>query len=205
METKEISVSLLIMTRLKITPDGPEELVAVLQKRGEFNHETMGPESWPGVCQLTVHGKVEHVESDKGALGRETQEELGANFVSDARVWDVIAADMTEIGRVEKPGKSIVHYATEVPAAKLASFRLNASSGGLRLVTQSDLRDIQPVPNFNCNKKDGAFARRTIAMFPDEISAVKKAFEIFSSRPRPSAEVAEEALHAENLRKMNGA
>ena len=200
----ETSVSLLIMTRLKIAPDGPEELVAVLQKRGEFNHETMGPESWAGACQLTVHGKVEPNENEKSTLQRETIEELGGNFICDGRAWEAITVKMVEIGRVDKPGKSIVHYATEVPPAKLASFRLNASTGGLRLVAQSDLQDIQGLPNFNANKTDGVFARRTIAMFPDEIEALKKAFAIFGDRPVPCVEVQDEVLHAEHLRKMNG-
>ncbi len=200
----EKSVSLLIMTRLKIKPDGPEELVAVLQRRGEFNHETMGPESWPGVDQLTVHGKIKNSESDKGALCRETREELGGDFVSGKLAWEAITANMIEIGRVEKPDKVIVHYAIEVLALALPLFRLNSSTGGLRLITKSDLSDIQAVPNWNCNKTDGVYARRTFAMFPDEIKALKQAFTIFDNRTTatPCAEVIEDAVLAGHLRKV---
>lgn len=200
----EGSISLLIMTRFKLTPDGPEELAAVLQRRGEFNHKTMGPKSWPGAYQLTVHGKVEPNETVLDALYRETQEELGENYIGSLLAWTETMFSMVQIGKVEKPGKLIVHYAVEILPDRLKLIRLNASTGGLRLVTESDLKDLQPAPNFNCNKTEGVFARRTIAMFPDEIPSLKRAFEIFGKLPVPCAEVSEEALHAEHLRKMNG-
>lgn len=52
-------------------------LYAILQKRGEFNSEKMGPESWIGGCQPTVHGKIEPGEDELGALKREIKEEVG--------------------------------------------------------------------------------------------------------------------------------
>ncbi|GEM_PF-350157 len=72
MAEKRRVTGLLIMTEL---PN--YGLVAVLQRRGEFNHEKMGPESFPGAMQLTVWGGVEESESMPGALFREIQEEMG--------------------------------------------------------------------------------------------------------------------------------
>lgn len=177
----EKSISLLIMTRLAVNPGRPEQLVAVLQRRGEFNHETMGPESWPGACQLTVHGKVLAEEDNNTALYREIREELGGYFIGTRLAWETTAADnLVEIGRVDKPEKLIVHYAIEVPPLRLKAIWLNASSGGLRLVRESDLRDIQSMPNCFATKADGVVARLATAMFPDEIEAVKTAFAHFA-------------------------
>lgn len=177
----ETSVSLLIITSISRTPGGKEELVAVLQRRGEFNHETMKPETWPGVCQLTVHGKVEPEEYVCFALLREAREELGEGFVGTSQDWENTIKNMVEIGKVEKPNKLINHYAIKVLPRRLAAIRLNASTGGLRLVRQSDVQDIQTLPNCNADKTEGVFARQAIVMFPDEIEALKKAFVIIGS------------------------
>lgn len=176
----ETSVSLLIMTRLKIRPDEPEELVAVLQKRGEFNHEILGPESWSHACQLTVHGKTEPDESDLSALWRETKEELGEAFAPTRYAWECATEYLTLIGQINIPGKKIIkHYAIEILPERLKIFRLNASTGGLRLLRQSDLEKITDLPK-TWKKDIGVELLGETSMFPDEIQAVKSAFAHFN-------------------------
>ena len=84
-----------------------------------------------------------------------------------------------EIGQVDKSNKTIRHYAVEILPARLADIRLNASTGGLRLVSRADLAKIQNLPA-PCDKQEGVRDRDALAMFPDEIEALRKAFEIFS-------------------------
>ena len=178
----ETSVSLLVMTFLKLKPDGPEELVAVLQRRGAFNHETLGPESWPGACQLTVHGKVEPGELNTDALWRETKEELGEGFAKTEDDWEDVIEDVKMIGEVNKPGKTIKHCAILIPPAWLKDIRLNASTDELRLVSQADLANIQNLPA-TCNKQEGVRDKEALVMFPDEIEALKTAFTAFAGKP----------------------
>lgn len=173
--------SLLIMTRLKITPDRPEELVAVLQRRGEFNHETLGPESWPNACQLTVHGKVGPNETPEVALYRKTIEELGGEFITVA--GNVCRPDgMVKIGQVEKSDKAIVHYAAiMVSSNSLKYIRLNASTGGLRLLRQGQVDTINNL-FLEYHKDKGVPNNYRTCMFPDEIEALKNAFTIFGKQ-----------------------
>lgn len=170
------------MTRLQLTPDGPEELTAVLQRRGEFNHETLGPESWPGAHQLTVHGKIQTGESFADALHRETGEELGENFASGGgKDWDELIRGIVTIEKINKPKKQIKHLAIEIPPDYLRDVCLNASSGGLKLLRQTDLANIQNLVK-SFQKTTGVDSRSVVAMFPDEIEALQKAFEIFSQK-----------------------
>lgn len=87
-EKKRRMVGLLVMTEM---PDG--ELVAVLQRRGEFNHEKLEgilshkrpvsagwSESFPGGYSLTVWGGMEDGETSIQAMIREVQEEMGQEF-----------------------------------------------------------------------------------------------------------------------------
>ncbi len=48
------------------------ELVAILQVRAKWNSEKNTPETWPGACQVTAHGKLEDGEDFMQALFRET-------------------------------------------------------------------------------------------------------------------------------------
>lgn len=43
----------------------------------------MGPESFPGACQLTVWGGVEDNETPFRAMLREIEEEIGGIFLRD--------------------------------------------------------------------------------------------------------------------------
>ncbi|MDP3999673.1 MAG: NUDIX domain-containing protein [bacterium] len=151
--------------------------VAVLQRRGEFNHEKMGPESWPGGCQVTAHGKVEENETFERALFREIVEELGENLkhaLMALRSSDDMP--MREVMRSEKGRHEKVTLAVKVPMDFLGYIRLGPSSGGLVLLPETRLDEIKWLTDFG--KDVGVTDRRIIAMFPDEIEAVRRAFEV---------------------------
>ena len=54
---KKKSVGVQILSR-----DKKGALVAILQVRSQWNEEKNSPESYPGTCQVTVHGKLEEGE-----------------------------------------------------------------------------------------------------------------------------------------------
>mgnify|MGYP001560009719 FL=1 len=166
------SVGLLIMTRIK------GELVAVLQRRGEFNHEKMEPETWPGACQITTHGQINECEDVWHALKRELGEELGERT---KKFFDIASDHIEILNKIASGDKEVTTAGIFVADAKelLETIQLNASSGGLRILQKDELNRIQNIL-LGYIKEKGIELRSTIVMFPDEIVAVKKAFEIFA-------------------------
>lgn len=160
------SVGLVVLVQLP----GSDEPSAVLQVRGEFNHEKMGPESYPGACQITAHGKCEEDETVERALIRETYEELGPHFANMAEYFPLI-----ELNRVDTPEKLVINYGMWVRNDDLTELRLTASTGGIRLIKKSQVDSIVDLKNFD--KTTGITDRRVTAMFSDEKEALRLAFE----------------------------
>ena len=169
------SVGLVVLT--EIPGIGP---VAVLQRRGEFNHEKMGPESFPGACQVTCHGKVEEGEDQLKALFREIREELGEDM--EALLSLALAGNKMLIVSQEQTEEKIVStWAAIVGEEFFDILRLGPSTGGLRLVRKEDVENIQILDLKDPDqKRDGVTDRRVTAMFADEKRAIKRAFALFS-------------------------
>jgi hypothetical protein len=140
-------------------------LVAILQVRGEFNNETMRPETWPGGCQVTVHGACNEAETQLETLLREAREEMGARF----------AQMIHQFHPVNEEGANFMMYA--IPDV-VKNVQLHGGSGGLRFIRPDQVDSIVNLKDFD--RKTGVTDRRITAMFPDEKEAVRLAFEKFS-------------------------
>lgn len=147
-------------------------LVAVLQVRGDFNHEKMAPESFPGACQITAHGKCEGGESVRDGLLREIREELGDEF---ANLISVNFNERNELNRVETEDKLVVNYGVVLPPDFLKNLQLTASSGGIRFIREDQLDCVANLKTFD--KVVGVKDRSVTAMFGDEVDALRLAFE----------------------------
>ena len=161
-------------------------LVAVLRDRGYWNFEKMRPESYPGACQVTAHGKLNEGESFETALKRETKEELGEGFegmLSVVRMFSQAGGLQKdgirfEVNREETPEKAVITFATKVDGYFISHMRLGPETGGLRLLRRDELEKIVDLRRID--KQIGVPDCMTVAMFPDEKKAVEKAFELFS-------------------------
>ena len=165
------SVGLIILTEL---PSG--ELVAVLRERGSFNFEKMEPESWPGGCQVTVHGKLEDHEKAVECLYREMQEELGEEFAFF--FWKTHIRTMAEVCSVLTDKKQIVTLADKVDFDALCKIRLEPGTGCVRFLRPQEIPHIKRLEEFS--KARGVPGRETVAMFEDEKKAVLAAFGHFA-------------------------
>ena len=167
---KQPSAGLLVFTKVN------DKLIAVLQVRGRWNVEENRPESWPGLCQVTAHGKLEPVDFDSFSKGmeREACAEIGYEAYEHASRTGVF-----EVLRKEVAHSPTRTYGALVPDGRafLKKIRLSASTGGLMLVEKNQLNDIQDAGKFS--KIYGVDHRSTIAMFEDEHAALQTGFELF--------------------------
>jgi len=146
---------------------------AVLQMRGDFNIEKNQPETYKGATQLTAHGSVKEGESEKDALLRETKEELGGKFVNIIQ-----GLPLEEINKIENENIIVTNFGTIVSERALKKIEINPSTGGsIRLISKSDVDNIHEL---KAEDRESGVLNDEIAMFPDDIEAVKLAFEKFS-------------------------
>jgi hypothetical protein len=151
------------------------ELVALLHRRGRWNLETGRQELYPYGCEVSAHGKV--LDEDEGdrfhAAMREVERELGPLF---AKVIGVHINDISIL--CDSPTK--ITYGIILPPDVLKYIRLEASAGGMELISQDELVNIQNLMNFS--KADGVTDLGIIAMYADEVEALKAGFKKFGSR-----------------------
>ncbi len=153
------------------------ELVAILQVRAGWNAEKNTPESYPGACQVTAHGKLELGEDFTQALLREVKEELGEEAYANIKKIPE-TGKLTELVHENKPEKEIITYGVIIDddtLKKLISRQKNKSFGGFKIIRASDISKIVDIKTIN--KEVGVTDETTIAMFPDDKEAVRIAFE----------------------------
>lgn len=110
----------------------------------------------------------------EAGLFREVNEELGQKI---ANLVATNASQMQEVSRLSTDDKLMVTRALFLPDCSfLKDIRLGPASGGLRLVGKDD--EIRNLRDFS---KTVGVNNGTIAMFPDEQEAVRKAFELFAA------------------------
>jgi len=168
------SVGLLVMTAIN------SHLVALLSKRGVWNYEKSGFESWPGACQLTAHGKAEEGEDIEANLEREVNEELGV--LASRRIFENGWGKIKELNRKENAEKLVVNFAVWCESPEILEvITPERSSGGIYAVRRYsfELR-VKNIADFDKEIGIPNDYRATIAMFPDEIEAVRKTFGIFA-------------------------
>lgn len=160
--------------------DGSEVLMAVLQRRGIFNTEKMAPESYPGCCQVTCHGGLEEGEDFDFGLVSEIAEELGSEF---AQIYShgYHGEILTEF-RDSK--KEVVTFGALMSVEDIRDHvRLGPDSGGLDFVREDEINGaISVLVEIKPEYKVSGPPAGVRAMFPDEIHAIERAFEVFGKK-----------------------
>jgi hypothetical protein len=155
-------------------------LTAILQRRGEIDfdgfNEPHGPygwkeESWAGALQVTCHGKCKEHETEREALLRECEEELGSTIASE--ITDRFD-ELKQLSTNDDPSLTLGHFINA--DYHLPRMRLHSSSGGLKLICAEDLDQIKPLKGFD---KKQPVPNGIMAMHDDEIRALRKGFESF--------------------------
>jgi hypothetical protein len=164
------SVGLVVLTKIP-GYGGCPITHAVLQKRGFWNTEHQRAESYPGCTQVTCHGKLEDGEDFLVALGRELREELGETFAEL-----ILISGVSEVNNEITEEKMVRNFRATVSLSDLRKIRLHPDSGGLLLVTADQLEDFVPITSQMKNTGPEYF--HSVAMFKDEIQAVKMALEM---------------------------
>lgn len=145
---------------------------AVLQVRGDFNVEKDEKETYQGASQLTVHGSIAKNESEIDALLRETKEELGEEF---ANLVQGRSLDLIELNKTENENMSVTNFGFRIVEKDLEKIKINERTrASIRLISKdeiSDIRELKP------SDRESDIDKNEIAMFPDDIKAIKLAFE----------------------------
>lgn len=169
-------VGILIMTKIKISHDSPEELVALLQRRGKVNNDgdyCFKWQSYPGVCEITSYGKAEKDEDAEKALMREIKEELGEN----------VAEMISKCGKqkiydeVNPKGERYYIFTSLLPKEIFKNMKLDISTGGIEVVRKSDLKDIREC--YFSNEKIFITDLKNITLWELPTAILEKAFKIF--------------------------
>lgn len=153
-------------------------LVAVLQVRGNINVEKNNQETYKGACQLTVHGSINDGETQTDTLLRETREELGEEFAEIVEVELNKDQNFIELNRIENENISVANFGAIVSENALKEIEINPSTGGsIKLISKSDVNKIRELKP---EDRETGVAEDEVAMFPDDIEAIRLAFEKFS-------------------------
>ncbi len=145
-----------------------------MQRRGKFNPETKTRESFAGACQITAHGKAKDTENAEQALYREIEEELGRSaMLTILNHWN----QAVMLKKLEEPEKQVLSYGLYLENPDIiCNLTLTAGTGGLEIVDSTSF-ETRVKELTKADKALGITDTNTIAMFADEIEAVRLAFQ----------------------------
>jgi hypothetical protein len=170
-------VGILVMTKIKTEENSPEELVALLQRRGKINTENDDGFKWQsftGLCEITSYGKAGENESPEEALKREMIEELGSKATET-----ILNLPITKLyEKAEDDGDKVFIWTTLCDKNILKEIKLDISTGGIEILKKTDLTKTK----FSTFKEKGLTIKDSdeIDIFEAPKETIEKAFALFS-------------------------
>jgi hypothetical protein len=157
------------------------EKAALLHVRGSIDPETGKSESFAGATQVTVHGNAIGHEPLSAALHRESAEELGEMLLASGENMSVdeglllhLPEHLQILSYRNSPAEKVVTLGGLIKNPEMIR-RLwpMLQSGQLRLLRESQLPQVRTIgPDY----REKHIPAGVVAMFPDELEALKKAF-----------------------------
>lgn len=169
-------VGILVMTKLKLEENSPEELVALLQRRGKINTENDNGFKWQsfaGLCEVTSYGKADTGETPEEALKREMTEELGP------KATEIILNNQIQklYEKIEGDGDTVFVWTALCDKNILKEIKLDISTGGIEILTEKDLPSLK-FASF-ADKGISENNLNSLVIFETPIEAIKKAFYLY--------------------------
>ena len=172
---KERFVGLIIMTKL-VDSTGSSKLAVILQRIGRWDFQNKARLDYPGCCKISAHGKLKEGEDFLQGLLRKSQDEFGNDF---AKIIMGDNSSLKEIVYSDTNKTEIRIYSVLVSEDDLKTIRLNPCTGGLDPVIKEEFEGNKgPVKIYSEMNAFGVHPA-IIALFEDEITAVRKAFEAY--------------------------
>jgi len=155
---------------------------AILQTRGTYDFRKDTPQTWAGINQVTVEGKIQLHEESLQALRRESHEEL--NPTAGECVFKLLIGDNLHKHSVLFKDESITIYALEIPNDFFKDYGIRPENitGGFRPVTRNHMSNVV-VAKPEWRNSIHPYDLNTIVVMPH----VKKALDTLFTKvcPRP--------------------
>ncbi len=148
-------------------------LVAILNRRGEFDYEKFKPEKYQNLYEVTAGGGIDSGEHLIEGLLREVEEELGT---AAAKLVKHYAAQFHTVAYTTDH-KAVYTYAVFIPHFPLTLLKPHRSSAGIRIVTTHDIPKLKA--HLITNDRKGPADDGEIWMFPDQLEGLKRGFELY--------------------------
>lgn len=164
------------MTKLKLSETEPEEVVALLQRRGKINTDNeygFKNQSLIGLCEVTSYGKAEPGETAEQALKREMIEELGHKATET--IFNNKPVELYI--NTEYDGDQMYVWACLADRKILKEIKLDISTGGIEILRKSDLDKAR----FTVFKDKGLAEKNldNVVIYEVPKAAFEKAFSLF--------------------------
>lgn len=174
-DNKKKSIGLIVFLTGKCEP------VAVLLRRGRLEQAggRYKSESYPGICQTTMHVKMTPEETSSNIKGLETAIERGVRKELGNGIWKELKTSgqlekLHPLHTVDYENKTVMTFGATLSHQAFSKWVRTPFNTKKIFVYRQDVPKIEKIDP--AKDKDMTIDEKTTVMFPDELEALKKGF-----------------------------